>query len=148
MSGEIDTLFTAEGVRAEILTTAYDTLHILEKHLNEVVLRPLDRHTDQLLDRIHAIVTMYAERSGLQQSQLKEEAVQTLDQMRQVLVVLLPEVVVLLPEVSNQQPPRCHTAIVNGWSLGVIRWKPCVNANRSGGAFDSLALISFTLEVE
>jgi hypothetical protein len=98
MSGEIDTLFTAEGVRADILTTAYDTLHILKKHLNEVVLRPLDRHTHQLLDTIHAIVTMYAERSGLQQSQLKEQAVQTLDQMRQVLAVLLPDV-------SNQQPP-------------------------------------------
>ena len=89
MSGEIDTLFTAAGMPADVLNIAQDTLYILANSLRccMFVLEVLPRNQHQLLQEIESDVV-----NALSSDQLKDETVKTLDRLRQILGKLLPGV--------------------------------------------------------
>ncbi len=91
MSGEIDILFTTEGMPADLLDIAQDTLYILSNRLRDRRFVFEDVPVDQrgLLLDIHGEV-QNALRSN--SDRLKDQKVETLDRLRQVLEKLQPTV--------------------------------------------------------
>jgi len=88
MSGEIDVLFTAEGAPARILDIAQDTLNILADRLidSNFVPQSLPLEQQRLLDDISEEVKLWST------DRLKDQVVNKLDRLQQILENLLPEV--------------------------------------------------------
>jgi len=91
MSGEIDILFTTEGMPADLLDIAQDTLYILSNRLRDrrFVFEDVPVDQRELLLDIHGEV-QNALRSN--SDRLKDQKVETLDRLRQVLEKLQPTV--------------------------------------------------------
>src|SRR6266702_4288476 len=85
MSGEIDTLFTAAGMPANVLNIAQDTLYILADRMFVLVGLPMDQQ--RLLQEIYWDVV-----NALRSDQLKNETVKVLDRLWQILENILPGV--------------------------------------------------------
>ncbi|KAF8263556.1 hypothetical protein EI94DRAFT_572009 [Lactarius quietus] len=85
--GDINTLFTEEGIRANILNTAQLTFYILTDRLRDSISSPGELPTDQwqLLQEIHSDLK---DEWGYNRS--KKETAKILDQLRQKLEKLLP----------------------------------------------------------
>ena len=89
MSSEADSLFTSEGMPADLLIMAQDTLHVIANSLRDstLVLGGLPRGEGQLLQEFISEVE-----HALSSYQLKNETLKTLDRLRQILGKLLPAV--------------------------------------------------------
>ena len=88
MSGEVDTLFTAAGMPPDVLNIAQDTLHILSNRLRDGLFLPRALPIDQrrLLQELYSDVV-----HALSSDQLKNETVQTIGRLRQILENHRPE---------------------------------------------------------
>jgi hypothetical protein len=86
MSGEIDILFTAEGTPESILDVAQDTLNVLADRLIDSNFVPQDLPMEQqrLLDDISSEVKLCSD------DRLKDQLVNRLDRLQQILENLLP----------------------------------------------------------
>ena len=89
MSSEADSLFTSEGMPADLLIMAQDTLHVIANSLRDsmFVLGGLPRDQGRLLQEIYSEVE-----HALSYDRLKNETLKTLDRLRQILDKLLPAV--------------------------------------------------------
>jgi hypothetical protein len=89
MSSKIDRLFTSEGMPADLLIMAQDTLYVIANSLRDsmFVLGSLPRDQGRLLQEIYLEVE-----NALSSDQLKDETLKTLDRLRQILGKLLPAV--------------------------------------------------------
>ncbi|KAI9457962.1 hypothetical protein BJY52DRAFT_445933 [Lactarius psammicola] len=89
MYSEIDTLFTAAGMPADVLNVAQDTLYILANSLRDsvFVLVGMPKDQGQLLQERYSDVV-----DALSSDQPKNETARTLDRLRQVLENLPPGV--------------------------------------------------------
>ncbi|KAH9002381.1 hypothetical protein EDB86DRAFT_3074161 [Lactarius hatsudake] len=87
MSGETNPLFTAAGIQADVLDIAQDTLDILASRLSGSIPVPggLPRDQQQLLQEVCSEVV-----SAVRSDRLKDQTVETLDQLRQILEKLPP----------------------------------------------------------
>ena len=89
MSTEADSLFTSEGMPADLLIMAQDTLHVIANSLRDsmLVLGGIPRGHDQLLQEFYSEVER-----ALSSYQLKNETLKTFDRLRRILGKLLPAV--------------------------------------------------------
>ena len=87
MSSEIDTLFTSEGIPADLLVIAQNTLYVIANSLRDsiFVLGGLPREQGRLLREMYSDVE-----DALSSDQLKNETVKTLERLRQISGKLLP----------------------------------------------------------